>query len=153
VPTTRVSRVIRAPRSAVYAALLDAELVAQWKVPHDMTAVVHEWEPRVGGAIRVSLAYAETTRAGKTSAHTDTYRGRFVELVPDERVVEVDEFETDDPAFAGPMTITVTLADVDGGTEVTGVHEGLPDAVPTADNEAGWRSSLERLAELLEPPV
>jgi len=48
------------------------------------------------------------------------------------------------------MTITFTLADADGGTDVLGVHDGLPRGVPIADNEAGWRSSLAKLAALLE---
>jgi len=62
----------------------------------------------------------------------------------------VVEFETADPALRGEMTITFTLADADGGTDVLGVHDGLPRGVPIADNEAGWRSSLAKLAALLE---
>ena len=89
-------------------------------------------------------------RTGKTSAHTDTYHGRFVKLVTNEQVVEVVEFETTDPALQGEMTITITLADVDGGTDILAVHDGLPPGVPTADNEAGWGSSLTKLAALVE---
>jgi hypothetical protein len=48
------------------------------------------------------------------------------------------------------MRITITLADVDGGTDILAVHDGLPPGVPTADNEAGWRSSLTKLAALVE---
>jgi uncharacterized protein YndB with AHSA1/START domain len=70
--------------------------------------------------------------------------------VPDEEVVEVDEFETDDPALRGEMTITITLADAGGGTDLVAVHDGLPDGVPPADNETGWRLSLDRLAGLVE---
>ncbi len=60
------------------------------------------------------------------------------------------EFETTDPALQGEMTITITLADVDGGTDILAVHDGLPPGIPTADNQAGWRSSLAKLAELVE---
>ena len=88
--------------------------------------------------------------AGKTTANTDTYRGRFVKLIPNERVVEVDEFETTDPALRGEMTITITLADADGGTDVLAVHDGLPPGVPSADNEEGWRMALAKLAALVE---
>ena len=70
--------------------------------------------------------------------------------MPDEEVVEVDEFETTDPAMAGEMTITFTLTDAGGGTGVLGVHEGLPSGVSIADNEAGWRMSLAKLAALVE---
>lgn len=147
--TTRVTQLVRAPRSAVYRALLDRDALAQWRVPDNMTAVVHELEPREGGRIRVSLTYQDGG-AGKTTAHTDTYHGHFARLVPDEQVVEVIEFETDNPALAGEMTISFTLADVPGGTEVIGLHEGVPDVVPPADNELGWRMSLRKLATLVE---
>ena len=150
VTTTRVSRHVRAPRAAVYRALLDPAAVARWKVPEGMTCRVHEFDAREGGTLRVSLTYDEPGPQGKTTAHTDTYRGRFVRLVPGELVVEVDVFETDDPALQGEMTSTITLADADGGTELAAVHEGVPDGVAPADNELGWRMALARLAELVE---
>ncbi len=150
VTTTRVSRHLRAPRAAVYRALLDPAAVARWKVPAGMTCRVHEFDAREGGTLRVSLTYDEPGPQGKTSAHSDTYRGRFVRLVPDELVVEVDVFDTDDPALQGEMTSTITLADADGGTELTAVHEGVPDGVAPADNELGWQMALDRLAVLVE---
>ena len=148
--TTRVTRHLRAPRSRVYRALLDAGSVARWKVPDQMTCEVHEFDGHEGGTFRISLTYRDEGRTGKTAAHTDTYRGRFVRLVPDELVVEADEFETQDPSLRGEMTITITLADADGGTDLVALHEGLPPAVAPADNEAGWRESLARLAALVE---
>jgi hypothetical protein len=48
------------------------------------------------------------------------------------------------------MTITIALVDADGGTDVHAVHDGLPPGVPPADNDAGWRSSLAKLAALVE---
>jgi Activator of Hsp90 ATPase homolog 1-like protein len=89
------------------------------------------------------------TGTGKTTAHTDTYHGRFVELVTNEQVVELVEFETTNPALR-EMTITTTLVDADGGTDVLVVYEGLPRGVPTADNETGTRMALAKLAALVE---
>jgi uncharacterized protein YndB with AHSA1/START domain len=148
--STRVSRHVNAPRARVYSALVDANAVAAWMVPTGMTSHVHAFEGREGGTFRISLTYDEPTGVGKTTAHTDTYHGRFVELVPNERVVEVVEFETADPALRGEMTITITLADADGGTEVLAVHDELPRGLPTADNEEGWQSALAKLAALVE---
>lgn len=148
--TTRVSRFIAAPRAAVYRALLDSDAVAAWRVPDGMTCQVHQLEAREGGAIRVSLTYDAPDRIGKTVSNTDTYHGRFVRLVPNEQVVEVIEFETDNPALQGEMRITMTLSDAPGGTEVVGLHEGVPTVVPPADNETGWQMSLGRLAALVE---
>ena len=148
--STRVSCHVNAPRASVYRALLDARAIAAWKVPTGMTCHVHAFEAREGGLFRISLTYDEPTGAGKTTAHTDTYHGRFVKLVPNEQVVEVVEFETPDPALRGEMTITTTLADADGGTDVLAVHDRLPPGLPTADNEAGWREALAKLAAFLE---
>ena len=147
--STRVTHHIAAPRPAVYRALLDPDAVAAWRVPAGMTCEVHEFDAREGGAFRISLTYDAPDRAGKSSAHTDTYHGHFVRLVPDERVVEELEFETADPAMGGTMTMTTTLTDADGGTRVEVGHEGLPDAVPAADNELGTRMALENLARLV----
>jgi uncharacterized protein YndB with AHSA1/START domain len=149
VTVTRVSWRINAPRAQVYRALLDVDAVARWMVPTGMSSHVHAFEPREGGAFRVSLTYDAPTGTGKTTAQTDTYHGRFVTLVPNEQVVEVVEFETTDPALGGEMTITISLADADGGTEIVAVHDGLPPGLSAADNELGWRSSLAKLAALV----
>jgi uncharacterized protein YndB with AHSA1/START domain len=149
--STRVTCHIRAPRAAVYRALLDARAVAKWKVPDGMRCEVHAFDAREGGSLRISLTYDQPTARGKTSAHTDTYHGRFERLVPNEEIVEVDEFETTDPALRGEMRITITLADgAGGGTDLLALHEGLPDSVSAADNETGWRMALAKLAALVE---
>ena len=147
---TRISQRVNAPRPTVYRALIDPRAVATWMVPTGMTSHVHAFDSREGGAFRISLTYDAPTGTGKTTAHTDTYHGRFIKLVPDEEVVEVVEFETADPALQGEMTITISLADAQGGTEVLAVHDRLPPGLSPADNEAGWRSSLSKLAALVE---
>jgi uncharacterized protein YndB with AHSA1/START domain len=73
-----------------------------------------------------------------------------VKLVPNEQVVEVDEFETADPTLRGDMTVTIMFTDADGGTDVFAVHDGLPPDVSTADNKTGWRMALAKLAALVE---
>jgi hypothetical protein len=99
---------------------------------------------------RVSLTYSAPTLAGKTTDHTDTYHGHFTKLIPNEQVVEVSEFETTDPSMKGKMTITISLADANGGTDLIAVHEDLPPGVPIADNELGWREALHKLAAFVE---
>jgi uncharacterized protein YndB with AHSA1/START domain len=131
----------------VYRALTDQALIALWRFPGGMTSVV---EPQDDGGFRVTLTYEAPDAQGKTSGRSDVYRGRFTRLVPDELVVEVDEFETADPQLAGEMTMTITLRDADGGTELQAVHEDVPPGVLPADNELGWRMALARLATLVE---
>jgi uncharacterized protein YndB with AHSA1/START domain len=147
---TRISQYVNAPRAQVYRALIDADAVARWMVPDDMTSQVHEFDGREGGAFRISLTYTAPGQAGKTMAQTDTYHGRFVTLAPAERVVEVIEFETSDPAMRGEMTVSFTLTDAGDGTEIRAVHANLPPGLSPADNELGWRMSLEKLARLVE---
>ena len=139
-----------APRSIVYRALLDAGAIAKWRVPAGMSSRVHEFDAREGGSFRISLTYGALTETGKSAPHTDTYHGRFVKLVPDEQVIEVFEFETADPELRGQMTMTTTLTETAGGTDVLVVHEGIPDKVPVADNETGTRMALANLAKLVE---
>jgi len=148
---TRVSRRIRAKRERVYRAFLDANDIQQWMVPTGMTSEVHTFDARVGGKLRVSLTYDEPTSTGKTTAQTDTYHGRFVELVPNERIVEKLEFETTTPGMQGEMTMIVELtSNDDGTTTVVATHEDLPPALSPKDNELGWTLSLEKLAALLD---
>jgi uncharacterized protein YndB with AHSA1/START domain len=149
--TTRLTRHIRAPRSAVYRALLDRDAVQHWMVPDGMTSHVHLFEPHEGGTFRISLTYDSPTNAGKTDAQTDTFHGRFVRIVSDAEVVQVVEFETTDPELQGEMTITYALTDAtDGGTYLVGLHEDLPAGVRPEDNELGWSISIDKLARLVE---
>jgi uncharacterized protein YndB with AHSA1/START domain len=82
-----------------------------------MTSHVHEFDAREGGSFRISLTYDAAERTGKTSTRTE-YRGRFVKFVPNEQLVQMDEFESTEPDLRGEMTITITLVDADGGTRL-----------------------------------
>ena len=146
---TQIRRFIPADRSRVYKTILDPELLPAWKVPDGMDLEVHEFDAREGGQLRISLTYRDDSSEGKSSAHTDTYYGRFVRLIPDELIVEQDHFESTDPSFAGPMTVTIRLAEAPGGTELVATHEGVPDGVALADNELGWNMALDKLAALM----
>lgn len=148
--STRVSCRVNASRAAVYRMLVDPDALARWRVPEGMSGEVHAFDAREGGAFRISLTYDLPTGTGKSGSHTDTYHGRFLELVPDERVVEEFEFETADPALRGTMTMTTTLTETAGGTEIVVLHEGVPDVVPADQNEEGTRMALANLARLVE---
>ena len=149
--STAVRAVLHAPRARVWAALVDPDAVAAWRFPEGMACTVHAFDAREGGELHVTLTYLDGEGAGKSSAQADSYRGRFVRLVPEELLVEADEFETDDPAFSGEMVMTIRLSDADdGGTVLEALHEGVPDAVSAEDNETGWREALARLAALVE---
>jgi uncharacterized protein YndB with AHSA1/START domain len=148
----QVSRIIKAPRPKLYAACLDPDMLARWRVPDRMAATMHSFDPRVGGSYRISLTYRDPKSGpgGKTSTDTDSFTGRFVALVPDEKIVEIVAFESDDPGYAGAMTLTTSFEDVPGGTNVTMTFDGLPPGIRPEDNETGTRQSLAKLAALVE---
>lgn len=148
--TTRIHRDIAASPSVVYDALLNSSDVQQWMVPSGMTAIVHTFEPSVGGAIHMSLTYDDSATAGKTAGNTDTYLGRFEALEPGKKVVQSVEFESDDPSNLGRMLITMTLEEQAGGTRLLAVHENVPAGIDPELNELGWSQSLDKLAALVE---
>jgi uncharacterized protein YndB with AHSA1/START domain len=97
------------------------------------------------------LTYADaSTSRGKATADTDVVESRFVDLVPGVRVVQAVEFVSDDPAYAGTMTMTWEITEVDGATRVDIIAEGVPDGIAAKDHAAGLASSLANLTKYLE---
>ena len=149
--TTRVLKHMDAPPQRVYRALIDPVAVQSWMVPDGMRSEVHSFEARVGGTFRITLTYDEPDATGKSRVNEDTFQGRFVKLIPNREVVQVIEFESDDPDIVGEMTISYSLSDApEGGTNLVGVHENLPPGVSPEDNETGWQMSIDKLARLVE---
>jgi uncharacterized protein YndB with AHSA1/START domain len=150
--TDSASRVIMASPQIIYKAFIEPENLVSWLPPKGMKGHIYEFDARDGGAYRMSLTYEATDHSalGKTSEHADVVQGRFLKLVPDERIVQLFEFESEDPAFAGAMTMTWTLTPVPEGTKVTIVCENVPEAIRQEDHDAGMRSTLENLAAFTE---
>jgi uncharacterized protein YndB with AHSA1/START domain len=150
--TDSASRVIMASPRTIYKAFMVPENLVSWLPPKGMKGHIYVFEARDGGAFRMSLTYVGTNHStpGKTSEHADVVQGRFLKLVPDERIVQLVEFESKDPAFAGAMTMTWTLTAVPEGTEVTIVCENVPEGIRQDDHDEGLRSSLENLAAFTE---
>lgn len=150
--TDSASRVIKALPHHIYKALIDPEAQVVWLPPKGMKAHIYEFDARAGGAYRMSLTYLEPDPAthGKSSEDTDVVQGRFLECIPDERLVQLAEFQSDDPAFAGEMIMTWNLTAAPEGTLVTIVCENVPEGIRKEDHDEGLRSSLENLAEYVE---
>jgi uncharacterized protein YndB with AHSA1/START domain len=97
------------------------------------------------------LTYSDASGApGKATAESDIVEARFVDIVPGERVVQAVDFVSDDPAYAGTMTMTWEVTAVDAGTRVDIVAEDVPDGISTEDHAAGLASSLTNLAAYVE---
>jgi uncharacterized protein YndB with AHSA1/START domain len=146
--STRVTRLVEAAPEAVYAAFVDPAALLAWLPPAGMTGQIHAFDARVGGGYRMSLFYPPEERnfRGKSAEREDRVEVGFVELDPPRRIVQTARFETDDPSLMGEMLMTTTFEPVDGGTEVTVLHENLPPGLRPEDDEAGGRISLDQLA-------
>src|ERR1017187_6245834 len=142
---------ILAPLEQVYSALVDPEALTSWLPPGEMTGTIERFDPRPGGSYRMVLRYPDPSASqGKTTSDTDVVEARFVDLVPDVRVVYAVDFVSDAPAYAGTMIMTWEVTAANGGTRVDITADNVPDVVPAEDHAAGMGSSLAKLAEYLE---
>jgi uncharacterized protein YndB with AHSA1/START domain len=149
--TDRASRVIAAPPERVWAALVDAEALLAWLPPAGMTGRFERFDARPGGSYRMVLTYSDASGApGKASADSDIVEGRFVDIVPGERVTHAVDFVSDDPAYAGTMTMTWAVTAAGAQTRVDIVAEDVPGGVSAQDHAAGLASSLTNLAAYVE---
>jgi uncharacterized protein YndB with AHSA1/START domain len=143
--------VIAAPAERVYAALVDPEALAAWLPPKGMSGSFERFDPRPGGSYRMILTYTDAATApGKTTADSDIVEARFVDIVPGVRVVQAVDFVSDDPAYAGTMTMTWEVTATDGATRVDIRADDVPAGISAEDHAAGLASSLANLADHVE---
>lgn len=148
--TDRSSIVIPAAREIIYAALLDPSALETWLPPDHMVGRVLEFDARPGGVFRMELTYLDGNQ-GKSSRYSDVTEVTFVELVPGERIVQRVVFDSDDPQFAGAMTMTWSLLETGDGTRVEIRAEDVPPGISAADHATGLAASLSNLASYLAP--
>ena len=146
--STRNSKIISASPQTVYHAFTDPEAIVVWLAPGTMTGRVHSFDLRVGGGYQMSLFYPQSEKEsrGKTAAKEDRFSARFVELSPFTRIVQTINFDSEDPAFSGEMTMDVRFEEVETGTRVSIIFNNIPSGIKPEDNETGTELSLEKLA-------
>jgi uncharacterized protein YndB with AHSA1/START domain len=151
-PRTDVaSRVIAAPVERVFAALVDPDALLVWLPPRGMTGRFERFDARPGGSYRLVLTYDDPAVAsGKATAESDIVEARFVEVATGERIVQAVDFVSDDPDFAGTMTMTWEVHEVKDGALVRINAENVPDGISAEDHAQGLSSSLTNLASYLE---
>ena len=142
--TIRLHRVLRATPERLYRAFLDADAMAKWLPPNGFTGKVHHIDAKVGGTYKMSFT-------NFTTGHSHSFGGKYLELVPNERIRHTDEF--DDPNLPGEMQTTVSLKQVSCGTELNIVQEGIPEAIPLEACYLGWQESLMLLVQLVEAEI
>jgi uncharacterized protein YndB with AHSA1/START domain len=142
--TIRLHRVLKAKPDRLYRAFTDADAMAKWLPPYGFTAKTHHLEAKIGGSYKMSFT-------NFTTGKSQLFGGKFIELVPNERLVYTDRF--DDPNLPGEMKTTVTIKKVSVGTELNITQEGIPDMIPAEACYLGWQESLLQLATLVEPEI
>ena len=131
----------------VYAAFLDPEALADWLPPAGMTGELSDADLRAGGGFTMRLRYDEAPAGGgKASDDSDVSRVAIDELVEDERVVWGVEFDSDDPAVAGRMTMTWTFTARGRGTRVAVDATDVPPGIDAEAHQQGLDASLANLA-------
>jgi len=142
--TIRLHRVLRAKPERVYRAFIDGDAMAKWLPPNGFTGKVHQMDAKVGGSYKMSFT-------NFTTGASYSFGGKFLELVPNERLRYTDRF--DDPNLPGEMQTTVVLKAVSVGTELDVVQEGVADVIPAEACYLGWQESLTLLAKLVEAEI
>jgi uncharacterized protein YndB with AHSA1/START domain len=140
----RLHRVLRAQPEKVYRAFLEGDALAKWLPPHGFTCTVEHVDAVVGGTFRMSFG-------NFTTGGSHSFGGEYLELVANRLIRYTDKF--DDPNLPGVLQVTVTLAPVVCGTDLSVVQEGIPEAIPLEMCYLGWQDSLAQLATLVEPDI
>lgn len=142
--TVKLHRILTAPPEKIYRAFLDADAIAKWLPPHGFTCKVNHLDAKIGGTYKMSF-----TNFSTGSSHS--FAGKYLELVPNERIRHTNMFE--DTNLPGEMITTISLKKVFCGTELNIVQEGIPDMIPTEACYLGWQESLTLLAQLVQPDI
>jgi uncharacterized protein YndB with AHSA1/START domain len=142
--TVRLHRVLHAKAERVYRAFLDPDAMAKWLPPYGFTGKVHQIDAKVGGTYKMSFTNFST-------GHSHSFGGKFLELVPNERIRHTDRF--DDTNMPGEMITTISIKSVSVGVELNVTQEGIPDVIPTERCYLGWQESLTLLAKLVEAEI
>lgn len=142
--TVRFQRVLRAPAERVYRAFIDPAALVKWMPPHGFTGTIHSLQAQIGGHYRMSFT-------NLSNGQTHAWSGRFLDMVPNERLVHADRF--DDPHLPGEMVTTVTLRPVLVGTELSIEQSGIPAPIPPEACCLGWQESLQLLTLLVEAEI
>ena len=142
----RLSRLIHAPRTLLYRAWTEPDLVKQWFCPRPWTTPVVELDVRPGGGSYVLMRGPDGTEFPN--------RGVYLDVVPNERLVFTDAYVSAwEPAEKPFMTDIISFADEAGGTRYTArvLHwsEADRDTHEQMGFHDGWGKATDQLEALV----
>jgi uncharacterized protein YndB with AHSA1/START domain len=134
VDTKAIEKVITiaARPETVFRLLTDPHEYVRWK------GTLAQLEPRAGGDFRVDFP-----------ADKGTVLGKFVEVVPNRRVVFTWGWQDNEIVPPGSSTVEIDLEPDGNGTRLRLVHRGLPEGA-IAQHTEGWDYFLPRLTNVAE---
>ena len=134
--TLSISRTIPAAPKAVYDAWLDPATIARFMAGGaDQRVTEARTDPRVGGTFRIVMT------SDKEIAHQGVYK----DLVPHSLI----RFTWESPYSPADSEVTIKLAPVAGGTEVSLSQVKFLSEAARDGHRGGWTLILERLASLM----
>ena len=139
--TVTLHRVLRTTPERLFKAFTDADALPKWLPPHGFTCKVHHLDAQVGGTFKMSFT-------NFTSGNSHAFGGKYLEVVPGERLRYTDVF--DDPNLPGQMITTVVITPLAMGVDLHITQEGIPEAIPVEMCYLGWQESVQLLTPLVE---
>jgi uncharacterized protein YndB with AHSA1/START domain len=144
-------RVIRAPRERVFNAWLRPEMIRQWFGPPHRAVEEVEVDGRMGGRYEITMGPQHTEQKVPTDPNPQKrvgVRGEYKEVSPYDRLSFTWRGDWQPPDEE--TLVTISLRDVEGGTELTLEHSRFASEASLAGHEKGWVFGLEKMQKLLE---
>jgi uncharacterized protein YndB with AHSA1/START domain len=132
----RLSSIIKAPRDKVYAAWTTPDILSRWFAPGPRKPVPELLDVRPGGRYKITMVGEDDSPVAV---------GEYKEVVRDEKLVFTWGWDGDP---SQPTLVTVTFAEVTGGTEVVLVHERFATAETCEHHRMGWQAIMDKMPAL-----
>jgi uncharacterized protein YndB with AHSA1/START domain len=140
-----VARIFNASARMVYDAWTQPELLKRWWAPSSLGVKLFSCEAdvRVGGTYRYVF--------GRDPAQAMAFSGKYIEVVPDARLVSTQLFEP--MPLAGEAIVTATFEEKNGKTKLV-LHQLYPskeslDGAVASGMEKGMRETFDQLEALV----
>lgn len=132
-----IRKTIPASAERLFQAWTEPEQLKQWWGPESVTCIEAVVDLRVGGRYRIGNRFADGSVLW--------IRGKFEVIDAPHKLVYTWQIGTD----SREELVSVSFRTTDGQTEVTVVHERIPDTRTRDSHEQGWLGCLSKLYSYL----
>ena len=160
----KIERIFNAPKTVVWNAWTDPELIKEWWGPEGFTAPSIKVDLQVGGKYVFAMQGPEGSEWDKVMYSAGIYN----EIVPNEKLVVTDFFSDEngnrmepvksgqDSNFPTEMKATILFEEIEDGKTKLSIIYPKPEnkeqfeAMLKSGMKEGWQSSLNKLAKVVE---